>query len=135
MRTAFALALALTTLTGCQEDDPFEEAAYFRGDNQNRVFVLTAPPGIQGGAILDHVETQMHTEGRFTAVFVYPSSATPPAQVQAVTLASNYQSAIDLLYSEGFTGWRWRFMRRPDGGTDWIDCARPGGQADICNLR
>ena len=134
MRTALALTLTFTTLTACQDSDPFDEAAYFRGDNRNRVFVLTAAPGTSTRDVLTEAEAQSHTAGRFTAVFVFEADSAPGV-ANAVTLASNYQSAIDLVYSPGLAGWRWRFMRSPDGGTDWTDCQNPRGHEELCNLR
>ena len=132
MRALVSLFLTLALVTGCQDDDPFTEVAYFRGDNLNRVFVLTAAPGTETRAVLDRAEALSYTAGRFTAVFVFEADAPPPS-IQAVTLASDYLAAIDLIYSEPFSGWRWRFMHDNLDRTDWTDCRNPRGNDELCN--
>lgn len=129
--TALSLTLVLILIAACRDSDPFDQVAYFRGDNRNRVYVLTAPVGTQAGVVQDRVEALFNTAGRFTAVFVFETSTAPPG-IQAVTLASDYMAAIDLAYSERFSGWRWRFVRTPTGETNWIDCVRRGNE-DLCN--
>lgn len=119
MRNLFVILVLSLSLAGCLPGGAdFDQIGYFRAANANRVFVVHARGVSDVAEVRAHAEAQVHTEGRFTVVYVFNGASPPP---DVVTLAGSYPAANLAVAAIG--GYRWRLDRSPDGRVEFRDCS------------
>jgi len=110
----------------------FDQASYFKdADPANRVFVFVALAPITTEEVETHAKGLMNTPGRFTAAYYFDQGAAP-SNADPVTLAPDYVSAMNKMFTEAARGWRWRYVMGPQGQTEFIDCGADAPSDDLC---
>lgn len=114
------LSLLFLALVACNSDTP-ERVGYFKSDNGNRVMSYHTPTPLTLGAAGDFLSGRMHTPGKITIAALYIGDT--PAPTDALTLAPDYLTAADLLFTPDFMGWTCRAVQSPLGEVSLLgDC-------------
>lgn len=116
MPTVATLALSLAA---CAPDDPFERIGYFKDGRPNRVFVIEATGPVTPEEARAHAGDLPQTDGAQTVVYIFEADTDP---ADPVTGAPDVVAANLAVFESPGAGWRWRYLRAPNGQTAFIDC-------------
>ncbi|WP_227268941.1 hypothetical protein [Roseobacter weihaiensis] len=123
MAKAGAFVVLLLGLSACNEDK-FGEIGYFKGNNNNRVFVLKATEQVGEDDVAERAAKLMQTNGRMTIAFVAEQGVADLTDI--VTQAQDFQRANGEMLDRHEL-WRWWYRRSPNGEETLVDCALGGG--------
>ncbi|MFK7871094.1 MAG: hypothetical protein AB8B58_17885 [Roseobacter sp.] len=118
MKLVGIVFMGLLVLSGCNEDQ-FEQIGYFKGGNNNRVFLLQATVAVSEAEVSERAARLMHTDGRMTIAFIAEHNVIGVADL--VTLAGDFQAANGAMLEKP-TLWRWWYRRSPNGDETLVDC-------------
>lgn len=90
-----------------------ERGGYFKSDDRNRIQAISADVAGEAEAAAMLAKADTYTEGRITAVYLFPTDAAMP--VDELTQAGTFGNAVALFDAPPFDGWTWRLWINPRG--------------------
>jgi hypothetical protein len=127
-REAEAQRQTAKELTKRRELSPVSQVGYFKSSANDRVFTARLSKGGSESDARAFAESKAYTEGQMTAVYIYSSEATIPAD--GITNASSVFDANEVLDYPGMSSWNYAFMRYRNGQVEFVDCERT--QSTLC---
>lgn len=123
----FSALLPALLLAGCQENS-FNQAAYFKDEARNRVFVIEAIAPVTADEIEDNARGQMNTSGQMTIAYYYLTAGHAPAD--RITRAPDFQQANTMMFEGPVQPWDFRAIHSPNGTFTLIDCRNSGDESN-----
>ena len=108
----------------------FHQVGYFKDDSESHVLTVRIPVTATRDQVERYAKEQTNKAGQPASLYFFEDGSVIP--IYGMMQAENLLAVNDLLYNtDGLNKWRFAFMRKPNGSTRMVDCAKYP-ESDLC---
>lgn len=108
----------------------FHQVGYFKDDSRHHVLAVRIPATATREQVEQYARDQTNETRQQASLYFFEDGSAIP--VDKISRADNLLAVNDLLYNtDGLNKWRFAFMRKSNGSTRMVDCAKYP-ESDLC---
>ena len=108
----------------------FHQVGYFKHDSRHHILTVRIPATATREQVEQYARDQTEQTRQQSSFYFFEDGSAIP--VDRISRADNLLAVNDLLYNtEGLSKWRFAFMRKSNGSTRMVDCAKYP-ESDLC---
>jgi len=108
----------------------FHQVGYFKDDSRNHILTVRIPATATKDQVEQYAKDQTIKAGHPASLYFFEDGSVIP--VYGIMQAESSLVVNDLLYNtDGLSKWRFAFMRKQNGSTRMVDCAKYP-ESDLC---
>ena len=108
----------------------FHQVGHYKDDGRNHILTVRIPVTATKDQVEQYAREQTNKAGHPASLYFFEDGSMIP--IDGIMRAESLLAVNDLLYkTDGLSKWRFAFMRKQNGSTRMVDCAKYP-ESDLC---